>query len=1602
MYINQIDDLFDNLLNKLFEYLNKNKLFQKYSSDTNFVKFQNDIFEKLKDFINKNVSKKEILDLVKNESYYEYILGTIKRYCAFYIYLGIAYYYHGSRDLFITNIIESSKNVKDSTFQIPNFYNSENNSKLINSFNDIKNILSIFTLGKTMDKIKIILLNNPIRYDSTIKLFNDLGEDYIIDNFLIKDNIHNMLKTLIFKQIYIKEEKNEILTFLNQEEKEQGEYKYIEIIVSNEKKLVDFNQIQKILNIEQLKAGLADEIYNYLVEMRETKEFIVRENQDFINFLFSKQILIPISEEFIRYHDDNEKYDPESLVGENLKDRDATKIKYIINKMNNVRNYYSPLLQKNPKLKIETEKFFHKSQDPRQAVLINENEELKIVQKLKMSENATDTDLLIDLENIRRYAFTNYKNLSKDGFKLRTSKTIQAVRSISLKKKKGPLELRIGHDNLELSVIGIAWNPSQMPLDCFMSDDLIDVNKLSKSENGYKSFTKIINKTFDTENKKLYYWLFNNNTDIPDLKGYADLNKDDSSKNIKIMISEIYNQYINLIKKKYESYVKNLNEISIWNMDNILKGYASKYFDFNLNPEIRNQLIESTLEQRLKEIKVEDDDVDSMMPGKRNKIIELPKLTITEKKKNLININSDSEEEIILDQNLNEPICLHYIKWKNISKLAKSKTDDFSQAVVDFAKQYVKINKSGDYICKSCNEILSLKKYIYEGTYVEELDTFMTTNIAVNQRLEEIPKYSKYMKTIRNLEKNIEKIAYSAEIMSYLGTSPTIRLRRKLIIKDVLDMILLHTEYLRKQPKDRIEQASKKYNINKDFTNLFFFELKDEIFLTSSTDTDYYKLIKYNNIIAYLLFIMILDLNPGQLLGLKDDKRCNFFFYEKFGEQIFADLFLRINQKEKIPMTKIPLLCYAIFYFSCIFTNNRIWLWNDNKEEKNKLFTNITVQKTIINTLIDLINTVVEANFEKEKNYLYEFINTRFNQKLTYTFNDTNLMKIIREKSSKNINYDQTTKKLSFRSKKIESVVIAKDIEEFLDEKSKIKERCDTKIKEIDLIETSTNNKLDLLSNCSSGKFHKWEYQKGDMICKLCQQSYNELVKLLQTSTATQQDDNKNYIKKLTMINLNKLAKKYCISGELHDLNEQGVCIKCKKNSNEYTFSDKDLITMNKNIEEKTYETNIEAFKLMKKYLEEKEDQKAKVKTIINKFNSRYEENTSNKLKEYVLDFVDRLIKVLGPKIKVNDETIYLKETLFTLDHDYLGNQLKEKVFLLSSDQKIEIYRTHPHYKRDVLYYKDKSNNIFVYYDFITLQYLGYSENNKEYKKSKVSASLTITLSIKDCILLLGLENQFMNIYHLDADYIKYPLEKLKDESENITNNYLRNRINNLKQIVSRCQSIINNIKNNGRNNSIYSSEEKVLVDEFTKKIKNFNMRSTEGHDGVFKHWRIISNNIGLNKVPENISLNISKHYFDTITLNNLNNTDCKTIFYLIYNFNRLLDYNTQLALQSELSHLIIRLIKYSFNQYFRPYSNTQVRKFDFILINETPYIDDSLKVVGFYQELLNSKEIDDQNQKQKDDNTDAKEAFESMDVDDYEVDDDVDGTMEAYDGPEE
>ena len=175
MYINKIDEIINNILDNINKYVIENKVFDKIKHDTNFVIYQLDILKYIDIFI-KSLPRDYILDIIKKENNYNIIINIIKKYSAYYIFLGLAYYYNGSRDLYITNIIEMSRYQKDAIIQIPDFFNSYNNSKLFIYYNTIKNLLSLLEF-KTIDKIKIILFSHRVdkKYFNNNKYFkNDL------------------------------------------------------------------------------------------------------------------------------------------------------------------------------------------------------------------------------------------------------------------------------------------------------------------------------------------------------------------------------------------------------------------------------------------------------------------------------------------------------------------------------------------------------------------------------------------------------------------------------------------------------------------------------------------------------------------------------------------------------------------------------------------------------------------------------------------------------------------------------------------------------------------------------------------------------------------------------------------------------------------------------------------------------------------------------------------------------------------------------------------------------------------------------------------------------------------------------------------------------------------------------------------------------------------------------------------------------------------------------------------------------------------------------------------------------------------------------------
>jgi hypothetical protein len=1579
MYINKIDNLIDGIINNFYKFTNEKKIFEKFLKDDNFVKFQNEILNYIKEFTLK-INKKEIKEIVKNDKYIDIIINIVKRYCAFYIYLGISYNYTAGRDLFVTNMIETSKNQKDATFKIENFYNSENNSKIINMYMLIKNILELQKF-KTMDRIKIILNNNPIKYEKTIELFNKLGEEFVNEYFLIKDNFHNIIKTFIFKNIFILEEKEEIINILNEKEEENAEYKYIEVVVSNIRKLIDFNFFQSFLTTTEIKKGVAEDFYDFLEENKREDEDIVTTNM-IIDFLFSNNILIPITEEFLRYHKNTEKYDKK--LDDTIKDRDATKIKYITSKINRIKNLHSKVYNKNQKLKLEAMDLFYKPLKNIEATLYNDNEEVKIIKKLENSEQTTDLDYLVDLENIKNYAYVNYKDLSKDGFILRSSKLVQSIRYSSIKNKNKQLDLRVGHSNLPLHVIGLILNPSKKPLECFTFKNLRNIKE--KEKNGYKSFLNILDKTFnDNSNKNLYYWMFNNDEDIIELKEYKNVSIFDKGKYIKNMLSEIYQYYINLIKNEIIVKLNKKKQLNIWETKNYISLITKQFVNFNniklnLNKEIINEIIDKVLKEYKylqKDTYIDEKDIIKIpISDKIKKSIKV--LVLTDKK----------EKEIILDEYVTKPVCNHYIKWINIKKIPRKNDDEMNQAIFNFVKQYVKVNENNDYICKSCGELLDLKKYVYEGTYVEELDTFLTTNLATNKNLYEIPKYSKYTRTIRNIEKNIEKMCYSANLNYYLGNTPVIKLRRKMIIKDVIDLLLIHTEYLKEQPKDRITKAAENYNINKDLTNLFFFELKDDIFLTSSTDTDYYKIIKFNNVIAYIMLLLLIDLNTGMILGFKDDKRCNYFLYDKVGKNMFENLFIRLNEKEKINISKIPLLGYVLFYFSCILTNNYIWLWNSN--EKSGQY---NIQKIIITTSIDLINTLIEANIKKNKNFLYELIVNRFIHKLKTVFNDENLLNIIIETTNSKIRIDKNTNKVGYiikKNKKIDLDINNIYNKDFISNVN-IKDICKAKIYKLEKLDYNPpNNNLNILTNCEEGELHSWNLKMNDLVCIKCNKKYSDLLEKFNKSKENINENNNKNIEKLKLINLRKLADTYCLSGTIHDIDpNNGKCIKCNINVDQHTYSTNDLLKLNDNLNKENNRIIYEKILKSKEKIEKENKILEKNKKIINKLNNRYIKTTDNKLTNYIDDFIEKLIKILGNKIKVNNNEIYLNNTLYIIKNDYLGNIIKKAIIIKSSDNKIKFENNHIFFNTNVLYYNDKLNGVFVYYDALTLFYLGYSKDKKKFVTYKSNSYIEKIDSLKDMILTLGLSNRYQNIDHIDDD--------IEKDKEKIIKKFLRIRINNLKQIINNSLSLIQKIHNNSKViSNEYNPQTNTLLKEFSKILKKFNIKNNEGRKKIFKNIGIINNKLTLEKIPKDIKIDMYRTYIDGFIFNKLNNVDNKLIYYYLYNLEKLLDYNSEQSIKINLCYFIIKIIIYSYNLYYTPIENIMIRRFEFLIEHETPYIDESLRTVGLYQELVNIDEIDDAKITEME--MDMLEESTALDIDDYEEDD----MYEDFDVPDE
>jgi hypothetical protein len=1532
MYINKIDELIDKIIDDFYNRIMIRKDILKYLDEINFVKYQLEINKILSDYIT-HLDKKDINNILQDETNTLKLIEVIKRYIAYYIFLTFAFFYKGKIETFINNIVEFTKNQPNFNFKIDSFFNSESNSIVIKLYTLIKNTLVILD----SNNVKILQLIKKPDYNEANNFLKEVGSEIIDTSFRIKsvnnnvhEQAHNIIKTIIILEIYLKSDKQAVYHFLEKSEIKEGEFIYIDIVLPKIE-FIDFNTIELTLSQHDVESGLASEIYDIITKYEESELTKEITHDEKILELFNNKIFIPITEDFLLYHKDTEKYE-KALSTTNpatqTKKKDETKIKYIINKIDNVTEYFSKAAKEKEEIRKNIEKLFYTPLSERRAILINIIENIKIINKLQNQGKKAieNNEYYHDLLTYRKYPYINFKDFQQYGFSIMTTQTIDTIRSINFEKvninnRNKNIQFRISSNEAFINIVGLIIPPKYNDIKCFKIKDFIDIRKVGykkgekaeKNSNGFITVLKVLNKVlFDASDKERppIFWLFDLEKDKFQIEKYSVTTKMDTNEQIKIMMSKLYDNTVLLISDGIYKIINKRKNITLQNFEKIIKNIVS-IMPIPMNTDVYYNLQKTIFSEKLIKFQDRYDINEDAFPGLVGEIIKLPSF---KKEKNLTIPIIKLEREIkpkqikeseLADVEKHGAICQHNISWDNLMAIRKKNPNKFSELIFEFFQQYITKSYEEEYICKSCGTLINLKQYVLDGSYDSD-GRFISFNIQMTVDLKDIPEYGKYISSIKNLEGIVSRIASITNINTLTGTSVIIRDRIKRIVKDAIDLLLIHNMNLKSIYKERKEKITSMYGFNGEQSNFFVFELDNSIFVFSSKDKDMFKPIKRNNIILYLLFLIILELGDTQLYYLTGDKTCNYYIFEKIGMNWFKDIKIRKNNENVIvSILNYKVLCYIIFYMSCLLTRYNLWQY---ESEGTKFDPNI--QKTIVYTMVDFINSIIEFYTNKKHHYIYDIIANKFFQKLNTTFSNDSIVDKIKKIEERKIS--TVDKKTKITTVKIKSIPLQNEyshgdyfgISEWMSckvSKSFIPRRMD---------EFKKYYEISNITNDESGPFHKFYHinDKDELITnvvdkKLKCETCNKTIPELSDDKKLAEKIKENYETILEQ----KVAEKYCKSGEFHNYlydteTKCNICAKCKL-KDVTTLSKKELDEINGNINKMKKEKELALKNELTKLQNKEKKIEEKHKKIIEEIKTKYQD-------KFVDDFITKIETLIGKDTNINAADIYLKYDAYIIDHNHHGEEIKP--FTIKDDgDKISFKQNHPFFKQDVIYYTNYKLQIDIFYNAETKLLLGYKEKNRDflYTKKK-NVYLKTNYSIMNMLKMFGFHSKLIPVKKQIEEYEK------TYKSKNVALNYvvsdiLRDRIKILKKIITDIQRYIRKVVYN-----FNIKEEKVMIgdeenpDKFLLKYKNKleNVVFEKDKTKFMRNWKIIKE-ISFESIHKTINIDPKSEFVLYENIEAYDPNGDVILYFIVNELGKLIDLNDEKFIKTSLIYLIFDII---------------------------------------------------------------------------------------------
>jgi len=1378
---------------------------------------------------------------------YDYIISTFIRYLHIYTYI----YYGISNN--IDNIL-SYKN-KNTT----NVYDAET----------ISTIYKLIELAKLIQYIKSHDNSDDVKNNDVYMAAADEAQ-YVPTN-----NINDIIMVLIIRKLYMMQEKIQFNKILLKSSLSYADKKVIKVVKRISEK-IDYNKLSIILK-QYINKDYIDDVYDYILS---TNIYDLSENiNNKINLLLDHYNIYPIVDDFLRYHrDDNIKDD--LLVSNNKKE--TRRIEIIVNKMNAISNIYTT-----DKTKIDIAKIFIPQMLNRKAVPVNTIEEAKILYKLEISDSnvTSKNEYYSELLSFHNYAYNNFIGFNNYGFSLKSDKNRNVVRSVNFENeifntkisKTTQLQTRNVAGNNTINIIGLMLKQKNTVIQCIKPKNIKHINNVSN--NGFNKFIEtyelyINNKkthhslssplpdsnTIDdtlSESSEIsranlpsssYYWLFNLDTDSINLTKYENINMDDKEYFCKFMISKLYDEIKNIYNKRIKSLLSQPN-ISY----NFYKYICEKYKITSIGN------IQLLVNKAQHYIQPKDG-------------IDLISVIHNKKYAKFISLSKKSSEITITDKYLIGK-CYHNKLWKIIEH-------DYDKTM-EFIGKYAKEYYTGQYYCLSCGGKLNFAKYGYEIIGMDDISVINISNLLANTD------YEKYSVIINHLDKLIRKFTSIIGLSHFAIATQKANNKRQAMIKMIIDLFNNVYDFEKKNKRTRNNNI---YGVS-EFSQLLYFTLDREIIDKTNVIKDYadINIIKYNNLIIYLLCIIIININDSNFAQLADNKICNKNTFQK-GRKLLKSLYLiNNNNGDNIDINNFENLTYIIFYMSCMLLRYNIWIFKQKDNVDYSKVIDPLQQKIIIYTFIDVINNILEINTYSDTIKNLPDI-SQFSKKFL-----TRLYSMYKSKSLTQHTIEPE-KIVTIYTEKIPLFTLTGLTEKYSNDLMFIRMLNLPKFlvshKKSLLIEF---NDVNALSNCSfddesnnlNGIYHIFENTSEGIICKICKKNINNLIKTYKNDVK-----HNNVIKTYFMNNVYKIAliniyigkgytfsktlnTIYCPDGQLHDFVDN-VCIKCNKSLASIKYSEHEM----KQLINVLNELKMEKKKIKKNSLEIVIDYiKKKTGIFYSLFLKMKSYTNANKLCD---SFINLIMKNVGAEshkqLLMND--LYKYKTTYTLTSDLV---IKNGKIIITID------------------------NIDYYFDVVSKIFIG--------KKSKTQQNLTIdnkdmgnlqiTYGLKSKLLYFGSENNYMDI-GTDTDYMKY-LHK-----------YFISLKSNIIKIISDLIKISNGFEIGEKEQKIGKN---IIYSRYLELNGIINLISDDNLI-VFNNWSDIVNSIFLSNIEMQL-ISINNHnYINLDSIYDNDNEIVNLLSYFISELMLLININNETFISGKICLLIYDLISYYFNLSYKNYGN--------------------------------------------------------------------------------